>query len=304
MPPEPPIFFYFSDGNICEQGCIQSRPVLVSDINRMYRITGIALILASFIWGVDAQIGPIPSADFNIASGTTFSASGRASSWWGENAERPSWIAADIGEAQAIIAGNHITTEVAPFPGLTRMAIDGMLRALDPHSRFYGKTEWTNMLDEQRSEYAGIGVTIANFEKDGVIDTFVLSTFPGSPAAKARLAFGDRIVGVDGESIANQTPDFGRDKIRGPVGSSFRLTVERAASLRIETIEINRERVPRPSIPDAYMLDPGIGYIDLSEGFNYTTSDELDAALRELERAGMRSLILDLRGKRLPSRTK
>jgi carboxyl-terminal processing protease len=176
------------------------------------------------------------------------------------------------------------------------MAIDGMLRALDPHSHFYGEAEWKNLLDEQRSEYAGIGVTIANFEKDGAADTFVLSTFPGSPAAKAGLAFGDRIVAVDGESTTNSSPDLVRDKIRGPVGSSFRLSIERAASVRIETIEIHRGRVPQPSIPDAYMLRPGIGYIDLSEGFNYTTSDEFDAALRELKRAGMRSLILDLRG--------
>lgn len=288
----------FSDGNIPKQGCIRGRICACHDMNSIYRITCIALILVSSIGRADAQTRQSidVSADFNIASGSTFSASGRAPSWWGVKAERPSWVAADIGEAQAIIRTNHISTGGDPVTGLTRMAIEGMLRALDPHSHFYGETEWKDLLDEQRSEYAGIGVTIANFEKDGAIDTFVLSTLPGSPAAKARLAFGDRIVAVDGESTTNRGPDLARDKIRGPVGRSFRLTVERAASLQLETIEIMRDRVPQPSIPDAYILRPGVGYIDLSEGFNYTTSDELDAALRELKRAGMASLVLDLRG--------
>ncbi|MEO6050206.1 MAG: S41 family peptidase [Pyrinomonadaceae bacterium] len=87
-----------------------------------------------------------------------------------------------------------------------------------------------------------------------------------------------------------------RDKIRGGSGTIFRLTVERSATNRIETIEISRNRVPQPSIPDAYILRHGTGYIDLSEGFNYTTSDEFDAALQQLKRGGMRSLVLDLRG--------
>ncbi len=62
------------------------------------------------------------------------------------------------------------------------------------------------------------------------------------------------------------------------------------------TLEIKRDRVEQPSIPDHYILRPGIGYIDLSEGFNYTTADEFDAAFGDLKRRGMTSLILDLRG--------
>jgi carboxyl-terminal processing protease len=76
----------------------------------------------------------------------------------------------------------------------------------------------------------------------------------------------------------------------------MRLTVERASNNRVETVEMRRGRVPQPSIPDAYILRPGIGYIDLSEGFNYTTYTELDTAVQDLKRSGMRSLILDLRG--------
>ena len=83
--------------------------------------------------------------------------------------------------------------------------------------------------------------------------------------------------------------------MRGKKGTVVRLTIERADSLRVETIEIRRNRVPQPSIPAAYMLRQGIGYVSLSEGFNYTTLEELNAALNDLHGQGMTSLILDLR---------
>jgi carboxyl-terminal processing protease len=152
------------------------------------------------------------------------------------------------------------------------------------------------MMDEERSGYTGIGATIANFEIAGVTATYILSTFPGSPAERMQLRFGDRIIAVNGEKVSGESSNAVRDKIRGAAGTVFRLTFERAVNNRLETKEIRRGRVPQPSIPDAYMIRPGIGYIDLSEGFNYTTSTELDAAMQELKRAGMRSLVLDLRG--------
>ena len=240
------------------------------------------------------------SADpFSITSGSTFSASGgsrNTDSDTGENGEKPSRIAADIREAENIIAAGHIDGRAVKTSELTKAALEGMLRVLDPHSNFYDSSEWSELLDEQRSGYTGIGVSIANFEKTGVVDTYILAAFPGSPAARSQLRFGDKIVAINGEKMKGKDSDAVRDKIRGATGTTFGLTVERAATNRVETIEIRRNRVPQPSIPDAYILRPGIGYIDLSEGFNYTTSDELDAAMLELKRAGMKSLVLDLRG--------
>jgi len=86
-----------------------------------------------------------------------------------------------------------------------------------------------------------------------------------------------------------------RDKIRGPRGSTVKVTVERAADKSIQKIDITRDAVPQPSIPDAYMLKPGVGYIDMTRGFNYTTTDELQDALERLHAKGMNSLVLDLR---------
>jgi len=101
---------------------------------------------------------------------------------------------------------------------------------------------------------------------------------------------------VNGTNVLDQASDFVRDKLRGPDGTSLKITVERSATNRLETIELRRGRVLQPSIPDFYILRPGIGYISLTEGFNFTTNDEFDAALKTLRRQGMRSLILDLRG--------
>jgi len=235
------------------------------------------------------------SEPFSIRPGSTFSASG------GTTAPRPEFgrlspVGADISEAQRLIAANHFNGGKVVNSVLAKAALDGMLSALDPHSSFYDAAGWKELLDDQHSGYSGIGATIASFENAGVPDTYILATFAGSPAARSRLRFGDRIVAINGERMTGMTSDEVRDKIRGAIGTVFRMTVERSAGTGTETVEIKRNRVPQPSIPDAYILRPGIGYIDLSEGFNYTTAEEFDAAMEELKTGGMRSLVLDLRG--------
>ena len=271
-------------------------------MSRIYRTAYVLLLVAAVAGQLAAQLTtPLnPSVEpFRIKPGSTFSASGGSlgsSNDSGDSNAKQSSIASDILEAEKIISQNYIATKKTNTSDLTKTAFDGMLRSLDPHSNFYDAAEWKDLLDEQRSGYTGIGATIANFERDGTTDTFILSTFPGSPAAKAQLRFGDKIVAINGEKMTGKSSDIVRDKIRGASGTTFRLTLERASTNRAEMIDIRRNRVPQPSIPDAYILRPGIGYIDLSEGFNYTTSDEFDAALHELKALGMRSLVLDLRG--------
>ncbi|MBP7474285.1 MAG: S41 family peptidase [Pyrinomonadaceae bacterium] len=243
-----------------------------------------------------------PQSDpFVLKAGSTFSAAGSSKTppvdkelfeW----PQRPSRIAGELLEAQKLINDNYLDAKKLKSPDMTKSAVAGMLQVLDPHSNFYDALEWKELLDEQRSGYTGIGATISTFARDGQVSTYVISTWPASPAARAGLKFGDRIVAINGEQMSEKEIDLVRDKIRGPMGTSFRMMVERASTNRIETLEIKRGRVPQPSIPDAYLLRPGIGYIELSEGFNYTTDDEFEKAMRELKAQGMKSLILDLRG--------
>jgi carboxyl-terminal processing protease len=205
-------------------------------------------------------------------------------------------ITDDFAEALEIIRNNHIGGKTIDNNDLTKQSVAGMLRSLDPHSNYFDRAEYEELLTDQKSEYFGIGATIVNYEKNRQTETYVVSTFPDSTAERARLRFGDKILAVDGKSVSGLDSAVVRDKVRGKIGSIVRLTIERADNKRIDTIEIKRNRVPQPSLPDAYLLRAGVGYADLTQGFNYTTAEELNAAMKELHAQGMKSLILDLRG--------
>jgi carboxyl-terminal processing protease len=201
----------------------------------------------------------------------------------------------DFDEALKLVQEEYIDGRKLNYNDVFKSSIIGMLRSLDPHSNYYDREEFDELKTDQRSEYFGIGASIQNYLHGDQADTFITATFDGSPAARAGLRYGDRIAEVDGEKMTGKTSLEVRDKIRGPRGSTVRLTLERAADNRIVKVDIVRDAVPQPSIPDAYMLKPGVGYIDMTRGFNYTTTDELLDALDRLHAKGMTSLVLDLR---------
>ena len=241
-------------------------------------------------------VSQIPEIEpFRISRGSSFSASrtnpSRNPTFTGRDK-----ISKDVSDALEIIEQNHINGKKVDYNNLIKSSISSMLHTLDPHSNYFDPGEFNDLLTDQRSEYFGIGTSIANYTMGGKTETFIVSPFPDSPAFRANLRFGDKIIAVDGENISNKSSAYVRDKVRGAKGTVVRLTIERAGSDVSETVSIRRNRVPQPSIPDAYMLREGTGYIDLSDGFNYTTDEELTVALDELHKQGMKSLILDLRG--------
>ena len=201
----------------------------------------------------------------------------------------------DFDEALKVIEEQYVDGRKLNYNDVFKSSIIGMLRSLDPHSNYYDREEFDELKTDQRSEYFGIGASIQNYVHGDQADTYITATFDGSPAGKAGLRYGDRIVEVDGVKMTGKSSLEVRDKIRGPRGSMVKLTLERAADKRIEKVDIVRDAVPQPSIPDAYMLKPGVGYIDMTRGFNYTTTDELLDALDRLHQKGMTSLVLDLR---------
>jgi carboxyl-terminal processing protease len=211
------------------------------------------------------------------------------------NSEATSGVEQDFAEALSVIQENYIDGNKIDYNTVFKSSIIGMLRSLDPHSNYYDRAEFDELKTDQRSEYFGIGASIQNQTIGDKTDTYIMATFENSPAARAGLRYGDKILAVDGENMAGKFSSDVRDKIRGPRGSIVKVTVERASNLKEETVEITRDAVPQPSIPDAYMLKPGVGYIGMTQGFNYTTADELQAALDDLHAQGMQSLVLDLR---------
>lgn len=269
----------------------------------MRRIVSLLLILsfASVFAFPQAKQKPVSQLEevepFKINKGSSFSASvPRSNLNPDQNPAIPnSNISQDFSDALNIIRKNYVDGKDVNYNELTKSAIDSMLHSLDPHSNYFDAAEYQDLLTDQQSEYFGIGATIANYEKDGETNTFVIATFPDAPASRAGLRFGDKILAVNGENMIGKTSSIVRDKVRGKKGSVVRILVERADTKKQESVEIKRNRVPQPTIPDAYIIREGIGYIDLSEGFNYTTTEELTVALDELHKQGMKSLILDLR---------
>jgi len=239
---------------------------------------------------------------FKIGPGYTFSASSKVKpleedAYSNEILEDPlsKEILKDYKEALEIIRSKHVDGERLDYEKLTKSSITAMLYALDPHSSFFAPTEFRKMLQEQRSEYSGIGVSITTRQFNGQTETYVLSALPDSPALRAGLRFGDKILAVDGVKVTGKDSIIVRDKIRGEQGKVVRLTVERAFDKKIETLEIKRAVIPSPSIQDAYILRSGIGYIDLTAGFSLTTSKELEKVLANLKKQNLTGLILDLR---------
>lgn len=202
----------------------------------------------------------------------------------------------DFSEALSVIQQNYVDGKKLDFNNVFKSSIIGMLRSLDPHSNYYDREEFEEMKTDQRSEYFGIGASIQNYTIDDQTDTYIAATFQNSPAARASLRYGDRIDEVDGVQMRGKRSLEVRDKIRGPRGTQVKLTITHASSGATDTVTIIRDAVPQPSVPDAYMIRPGVGYIDMTHGFNFDTADDLQAALEDLRAKGMTSLVLDLRG--------
>jgi carboxyl-terminal processing protease len=233
---------------------------------------------------------------FRIKTGSSFSASSSSSSRSSVNAARDrARVIDDLREAEAIIANNY-AGRTPDIDDLTTNSLRSMLHELDPHSNYYDASEWKELLDEQKSGYAGIGVSIGSYRENGIDTAYVIGTADNSPARRAGLKYGDKIVAVNGRSVIGTDTTSVSGSIRGNVGTSVRITIARNGSGPVETVELRRVLVSQPSIPVHYMVSDGVGFIGLTEGFNYTTSDEFAAALKDLHRVGITSLIVDLRG--------
>jgi len=165
-------------------------------------------------------------------------------------------IAQDFSEALSVIQENYIDGNKLDVNNVYKSSIGGMLRSLDPHSNYFDKEEFDEMKTDQRSEYFGIGASILNYSIGDSLDTYIAATFQDAPAARAGLRFGDRIDAVDGVSMHAKSSAEVRDKIRGPRDSHVKLTITHANSGQADVIEIVRDAVSQPSVPDAYMIRP------------------------------------------------
>ncbi|HEY6045577.1 MAG TPA: S41 family peptidase [Pyrinomonadaceae bacterium] len=198
-------------------------------------------------------------------------------------------IEADYSEAIETVEQNYAGD--IDYEKATQAAIQGMLFTLDPHSVYFSSAEFKKLKEDQSSSFYGIGVQILRHD-DGV---YIQSVVESTPAARAGLRYGDRIVAVDGKDAREWSSDEVSRNVRGERGREVQIKVERVGQQSALNFTIVRDAVPLPSIRNAFMITSGTGYIGLVGGFQHTTDDELRESISALKKEGMRQLVLDLR---------
>jgi len=263
---------------------------------RFYSPAAIFLLLAlSFAADIYAQQTGAARRQPNNPSEASTSANAKASSTARVSG---ALVKSDVAEALSVIQENYIDGKKLDYNSIFKSSISGMLNVLDPHSTYLDAADFAAFKTEQRSEYFGIGATIGDLHHGDDLNTYIRATFQDAPASRAGLRFGDKIVAVDGQSMKGKNFSEVRKFLLGPLGTVVKVTVEHAATGQSETVTITRDAVSLPSIPQAYMVRPGVGYVAMTGGFNTTTADEFQAALQDLHSKGMNMLVLDLRGNR------
>ncbi|MEP6583994.1 MAG: S41 family peptidase [Ginsengibacter sp.] len=173
---------------------------------------------------------------------------------------------------------------------LADSAIDGILSNLDPHSIFLPPVELKEVNEDLEGKFYGIGVEFNIFN-----DTInVLNVLPNGPSDKAGLMVGDKFLFVGDSVITGKdiTAEKIKNLLRGTGGSNADLTILRNGIKK--TISIKRGFIPLYSLDAAYMIADTVGYIRLNK-FSETTYKEFMQASENLQKQGMKSMILDLR---------
>ncbi len=169
-------------------------------------------------------------------------------------------------------------------------AIKGMVSSLDPHSSFMTKDEFQELKTETNGSFTGIGIEITI--KDNVLT--VVSPIEGTPAYRAGIKAGDKIIKVGDIFTKNMTIMEAVKHIRGPKGTKVKLTIVRKGEKRPLEFSIKRDVIPLISVRQ-FLLSPSIAYVRISN-FQSRTARDLVSGLKELQKkARIRGLILDLR---------
>ena len=178
---------------------------------------------------------------------------------------------------------------------LYEKAIPALLSGLDPPSAYIPAKMFDRVNESLEGEFDGIGIVF-----NAMTDTItVLSVIPQGPSDKAGIRAGDRVMKIDGRDVAGKgiPQDSMVRMMRGPRGSHVRLSIKRLSLDQLVEVDVKREAIELHSIETAFMLDEeaNIGFIRLSQ-FSRTSYSEMRKALDKLNNAGMRGVIIDLRG--------
>jgi carboxyl-terminal processing protease len=191
---------------------------------------------------------------------------------------------------------NHIRinyVDSVSYAHLVHAAVDGVLRSLDPHSRFEPREAIERAAAIARGDLGTVGIVLEDV--DGIAT--VLSVATDGPADRRGVLPGDRLLAIDDSSVAGHDAATLTLRMAGTSGSRVRLTFERGPRLepRRYDVTIKRDDIKAASVGTMQMIDTVTGYVRLAR-FGPEAPDEIEKAVNGLRRAGATRLILDLRG--------
>ncbi len=172
------------------------------------------------------------------------------------------------------------------------VTVNKILSDLDPHSTYIPQKKMQQVTENMKGDFVGIGISIFS-----VNDTIaVLRTLENSPAKKAGIKAGDRIVYVNNDTVfgKNHSASAFIERIKGKKSSAVNLKIFRKGSANLIDFQLYRDKVPLKSIDAAYLLNDSLGYIKINR-FAESTFDEFKVALTNLKAKQITGLVLDLR---------
>lgn len=177
-----------------------------------------------------------------------------------------------------------------------REGIDYMLSSLDPYTEYYPEDDQAELQQMLNASFGGIGSLITYNQK--LKRSMIAEPFEGTPAAKVGLKAGDILMEIDGKDLAGKNNQEVSQMLRGAVGTSFKLKVERPdekGGTRPLEFDIMRQTIQTPMIPYDTIFNKNVGYINLST-FSGTPSKDFKKTFLKLKKEGITSLVIDLRG--------
>lgn len=174
---------------------------------------------------------------------------------------------------------------------LIENAINGMLTALDPHSAYLNRKSFQDMQVQTKGEFGGLGIEVAM--ENGLVK--VVSPIDDTPAFRAGLQPGDFVTHIDGEGVMGLTLNEAVDKMRGPVGSSIKLTIRRGLTSEPFDVSLTRAVIKVQSVRSR--VEGDVGYLRVTS-FNEQTQIGLEKAINAIQKehgSKLKGYVLDLR---------
>ena len=193
-----------------------------------------------------------------------------------------------LGKVAKVIYTDYV--DPIDYRKLIKGAIDGMTSTLDPHTVFFTPTQYKELQVDTRGKFGGLGIQIGI--RNGWLT--IIAPIEGTPAYRAGLQAGDRIIKIEGKSTWGITVEQAVKKLRGEPGTKVTITIQREGEPEPFDVTITRDIIEIKPVPFYGMTEEGVGYIRLSS-FSAEAGQAVKNALEDLMSQGAKGIILDLR---------